>query len=48
MAPPEPRKVPKLYRAIAEFNSGEADDLVLKPGDVVAVTDEGEGPESWW
>eukprot|EP00730_Choanoeca_flexa_P003688 TRINITY_DN11475_c0_g1_i1.p1 TRINITY_DN11475_c0_g1~~TRINITY_DN11475_c0_g1_i1.p1 ORF type:complete len:1545 (+),score=458.13 TRINITY_DN11475_c0_g1_i1:42-4676(+) len=40
--------VPKLFRAIADYTSDDPEDLHFKAGQVIAVTDQGDGPESWW
>eukprot|EP00056_Hartaetosiga_gracilis_P013297 m.219360 g.219360 ORF g.219360 m.219360 type:complete len:1424 (-) comp13823_c0_seq2:127-4398(-) len=39
---------PKLFRAICDFNTGEEGDLVFRAGQVIVVSDQGEGVESWW
>ncbi|EGD81760.1 hypothetical protein PTSG_11881 [Salpingoeca rosetta] len=39
---------PKLFRAIADFSSDDAEDLQFRAGATIIVTDQGEGKESWW
>lgn len=39
---------PVLARAIADYSSEDPDDLTFRAGQVIEVTDPGEGPESWW
>ena len=39
---------PKLFRAIADFQSDDPEDLPFKAGDTIIVTDQGQGKESWW
>ena len=35
-------------RAIADYTSEDPDDLTFRAGQVIEVTDRGDGPESWW
>ena len=39
---------PVLFYAIADFHSDEPGDLSFKAKQIIAVTDQGEGVESWW
>eukprot|EP01147_Barroeca_monosierra_P008355 gene8355-895_t len=41
-------EAPKLFRAIADFQSDDPEDLSFKAGQTIVVTDQGQGRESWW
>eukprot|EP00052_Salpingoeca_macrocollata_P028797 m.282783 g.282783 ORF g.282783 m.282783 type:complete len:1739 (+) comp22900_c8_seq6:352-5568(+) len=42
------RVTPKLFRALYDFNSTDEEDLTFTAGQMIAVTDQGDGPDSWW
>ena len=42
------RVVPKMFRAMFDFISEDKDDLNFRAGQIIAVSDQGDGPDSWW
>lgn len=45
----EPAEVPYvLYQALYDYSSQDPDDLCFAANDILQVTDEGDGPESWF
>lgn len=40
--------VPKLYRALYDYDSNNEGDLRFRANDIIAVSDTGESKDSWW